>query len=58
MLIILLLNLNRAGNYGVHDGVCTTPDLTIWLGIGSVLAMAGVGLTVRSVASSGRWRRP
>jgi hypothetical protein len=44
LFVLLLLNVNCAGNYGSGDEGCTPPDLTGWLvlAIGSVIAGLGV----------------
>jgi hypothetical protein len=57
LLIVALVNLNCAGLYGLDDGGCVPPDLTGWPVTGSVIAMAGVVLTVVIVIRYGRLAR-
>jgi hypothetical protein len=47
LVILALANLNCAGAFASDGESCTPPDLTGWFVTGSLLALVGVGLTVR-----------
>jgi hypothetical protein len=60
LLMLALANWNCAGNYGLHDGACTPPDLTRFLIEGSAMALGGGIVTVlaRVTSRRARARRP